>query len=564
MNTPDPTADFSYLLDMGPPQGSGRAARLDAGRILSRVLQLRWLLIGVFCLAMLTGIYLAATLPRTYRSESTILVEPQSVPDKYVHSTVPIEIDARIASLAQQILSVSNLMDLIERFKLFADGPERNLFIEEKVEKMRRRLHVKIADEEFTKNRRGGSRASAFMISYEDPDPRKAYQVVNAIATFVIDQNLKMRQTVATGTSEFLSAELNRMRARLEEVEKALEEYRRVNMGELPEQLPSNLAVLDRLEQQLRQVHQNLRDEKNRLLIVETQLKFAQQMPPSSASGVPAPPETGPAGLEALRQQLAALLAKYTESHPDVVALKKKIEALEKEMAEGGAPPQPPPAAAPPVAPGGRPPLAAELLGQQQAILRNIKALEGEALKIQEQIEYYQKRVENTPKREQELLLLKRDYDNIKATYSSVLNRKLEADIALNMEKTQKGEQFRILDPPRMAEKPISPDLRMIFLACLVAGLGGGAGVVFLFEFFDRSVRKPEALQMRFSLPVLLVMPEVEHLQPRRRRVLVWLNHALSAAGALACLALLAGLAAVTLLDASAVERVKELLKSAV
>lgn len=559
MNTSDPTADFSYLLDMGPTQSSGRTGRLDVGRVLNRVLQLRWLLIGVFCLAMLTGIYLAATLPRTYRSESTILVEPQSVPDKYVHTTVPIEIDARIASLAQQILSVSNLMDLIERFKLFADGPERDLFIEEKVEKMRSRLRVRIADEEFIKNRRGGSRASAFTISYEDSDPRKAYQVVNAMATFVIDQNLKMRQTHATGTSEFLSAELNRMRARLEEVEKALEEYRRVNMGELPEQLPSNLAILERLEQQLRQVHQNLRDEKNRLLIVETQLKFAQQMSPSPASAALPPAETGPAGLEALRQQLAALLAKYTESHPDVVALKKKIEALEKEMAEGGAP-----ATAPPVAPGGRPLLTAELLGQQQAILRNIKALEGETLKIQEQIEYYQKRVENTPKREQELLLLKRDYDNIKATYSSVLNRKLEADIALNMEKTQKGEQFRILDPPRMAEKPISPNLRMIFLACLVAGLGMGAGVVFLFEFFDRSVRKPEALQMRFSLPVLMVMPDMEHLQPRRRRVLAGLNHALSAAGALACLALLAGLAAVTLLDVSAAERIKEMLKSIV
>lgn len=555
MNTPDPVADLSYLLDMGGPPPSGRAGRIDVGYILNLALRFRWVLIGSFFLAMLAGIYLAVTLPRIYRSESTILVEPQSVPDKYVHSTVPIEIDARIASLAQQILSTSNLMELIERFKLFAEGPDRDLFIEEKVEKMRSRLRVKIADEEFGRSRRGGSRASAFTISYEDSDPRKVYQVVNAMATFVIDQNLKMRQTHAFGTSEFLSVELNRMRERLEEVEKTLEEYRRVNMGELPEQLPSNLAILERLEQQLRQAHQSLRDEKNRLLIVETQLKFAQQMAPSPAAGAPASAEPGPVTLEAMRQQLAALLVAYTESHPDVVTLKKKIEALEKELAEGASPTPPPP-----IAPGGRPLLAAELLGQQQAIQRNIKALEGEIQKIQEQIDHYQKRVENTPKREQELLLLKRDYDNIKSTYSSVLNRKLEADIALNLERTHKGEQFRILDPPRIAEKPISPNLRLIFLACLAAGLGMGAGIVFLFEFFDRSVRKPEALQTRFSLPVLMVMPDMDHLQPRRR-VLAWLNNGLSVAGVLACLVLLAGLAAVTLLDVSAAERIQGLLK---
>jgi uncharacterized protein involved in exopolysaccharide biosynthesis len=347
------------------------------------------------------------------------------------------------------------------------------------------------------------------------------------------------------------------MRSRLEEVEKALEEYRRVYMGELPEQLASNLTILERLQQQLGQSHQSLRDEKNRLLIVESQLKFAQQAAaPAPAAVLPPSPDGGPKTLDGLRQQLAEFQTKYTENHPDVVALTKKIEALEKEQAEAAAAPaaQTAKAAAPKAAPAGaggagRPFMEAELVGQQQAIVRNIQAVEAEIVKIQAQIEHYQKRVENTPKREQELLLLKRDYDNIKTTYSSVLNRKLEADIALNMEKTQKGEQFRILDPPRMAEKPISPNLRMILMACVAAGLGIGAGIIFLFEFFDNSVRKPEALQARLALPVLMVMPAMVHMQTRRSRVLGWLNNGLSIVGALACLALLGGLAAVTVLE---------------
>jgi hypothetical protein len=201
-----------------------------------------------------------------------------------------------------------------------------------------------------------------------------------------------------------------------------------------------------------------------------------------------------------------------------------------------------------------------ELLGQQQAILRNIQAIEAEIVKIQAQIEHYQRRVENTPKREQELLLLKRDYDNIKSTYSSVLNRKLEADIALNMEKTQKGEQFRILDPPRMAEKPISPNLRLILMACIAAGLGLGGGIVFLCEFFDNAVRKPETLQARLSLPVLMVMPALDHMRTRRSRILGWLNNGLSAAGVLASLGLLAGLAAVTVFNLSPTDVIRGIL----
>jgi uncharacterized protein involved in exopolysaccharide biosynthesis len=332
-------------------------------------------------------------------------------------------------------------------------------------------------------------------------------------------------------------------------------------MGGLPEQLPSNLTILERLQQQLGQSHQSLRDEKSRLLTLENQLKFVQQTSSPAAVPVPPSPDGGLKSLESMRQQLADYQTKYTENHPDVVALKKKIEALEKETAEGGNAPAPSAINSSLPSRGVRSNMEAELHGQQQAIVRNIQAIELEIAKTQAQIEHYQKRVEDTPKREQEMLSLKRDYDNIKSTYNSVLARKLESDIALNMEKKQKGEQFQILDPPRAEERPASPNLKLLFLAFVVVGLGIGGGIIFLFEYFDDSVRKPEALQSRLALPVLMVMPAMAHMQTRRSRVLGWLNNGLSGAGALACLALLAGLAAVTVLEpVQATEAIKGML----
>jgi hypothetical protein len=293
------------------------------------------------------------------------------------------------------------------------------------------------------------------------------------------------------------------------------------------------------------------------MLIVESQVRFGQQAP-SSAPGALLPAPAGePKTLETLRQQLMEYESKYTGNHPDVVVLKKKIEAIEKELAEGGKAPAPQTVKAAPPAAGARAFMEADLRGLQQGILRNIQAIEAEIVSLQAQIQQYQKRVEDTPKREQEMLLLKRDYENIKTTYNSVLARKLESDIALNMEKKQKGEQFRILDPPRAAEKPVSPNLKILFMACVVAGLGIGGGIIFLCEFFDNSVRKPEALQARLSLPVLMVMPAMEHMQTRRGRVLGWLNNGLGAAGALACLGLLACLAAVTIFNLSPSEVIR-------
>jgi capsular polysaccharide biosynthesis protein len=121
----------------------------------------------------------------------------------------------------------------------------------------------------------------------------------------------------------------------------------------------------------------------------------------------------------------------------------------------------------------------------------------------------YKRRVENTPKREQELMSLQRDYTNIQESYSSLLNRRLEAEISVNMERKQKGEQFRILDPARLPEKPVEPDMQKLLLLFIGAGMGIGGGIVFLLEYFDKSFRRPEDIERVLDLPILSTVPPV-------------------------------------------------------
>jgi capsular polysaccharide biosynthesis protein len=134
------------------------------------------------------------------------------------------------------------------------------------------------------------------------------------------------------------------------------------------------------------------------------------------------------------------------------------------------------------------------------------------------QIRDYQKRVEDTPRKEQELLLVERDYNNIKKTHNELLSRKLEAEISLNMEKKQKGEQFQIIDPAALPGKPISPNMKILFLLTLAAGPNIGLGLIFLMEYFNTSFRNPEDLESYLDLSVLATLPIVYHEKDKRKQ----------------------------------------------
>jgi hypothetical protein len=121
----------------------------------------------------------------------------------------------------------------------------------------------------------------------------------------------------------------------------------------------------------------------------------------------------------------------------------------------------------------------------------------------------YQKRVEDTPKREQDLLGLQRDYGNIKEIYNSLLDRKLEAELAVNMEKKQKGEQFRMLDIARLPEKPITPNVLKLLVFSLAGGLGVSGAVIFLLEFFSNVVRRDEEIEKELGLSILASIPQL-------------------------------------------------------
>ncbi|GAB6094594.1 GNVR domain-containing protein [Desulfatiferula olefinivorans] len=479
--------------------------KIKPEQIIEIILKRHWLLIIPFCISMIVGIFLVITLPRVYESKTVILVQPQKVPSNIVRDIVESDINARISTLSQRILSRTNLENIIKEFDLYS-GPEyEKMFLEEKVKSLEKRIVVNVT-------RGGGRNADSFSITFRGEDPEKVMRVTSSLANSFIDENLKIRESQAIGTNTFLEDELESMRRRLIETEQNLKDYREKNMGGLPEQLDSNLRILGSLNDQLTAVQAEIRDAKLRLTSIEdTELEGGGPTIGADGSG-----SQSPASLNQLREQLETYRSRYTDRHPDVVRLKKMIGELEAQLQtvdEGND-------IASGTSSGAMPRFSVAYLRQRRAINADLDRLEGEKQNLLAQIAVYKKRVEDTPKREQELQSLQRDYNNINQTYNSLLGRQLEAQIAVNMEKKQKGEQFRVLDPARVGQTPVSPNMKKLFVFVMAAGLGLGGGLVFLLEFLDTSFKEPEEIEAFIDLPVLATIPTVlNEVETRRQKM---------------------------------------------
>ena len=455
-----------------------------------------WWIIIPFLLAILIGLGYYLKLPKVYRASTLILVQPQKVPQEYVREIVSVDIEDRLRTITQQVTSRTNLEKIIAELNLYGKqgGP---IFMEDKVEGLRKRITVDVSG--------GGRRgANAFQISFIGLYPKQVADVTNALTSYFIAENLKLREDQATGTAEFLTEELETIRQRLMEKEAELKRYRESFMGGLPEQLDTNLRILERLQDQLVTNQENLREAQNRRLLVQQQLADARQTresitpPPTPPARPGEEPQESP---DQLKAHLASLEARYTQRHPDVIRLKKKIADLEAKQESVPEETE--------VIPENTAFLEAErnMVNQLREIDLQIQNLKAEAIQLNAQIKRYEALVENTPKREQELLSLNRDYDNIRATYNSLLNRKLEAELAVSMERKQKGEQFRILDPAKVPMKPFKPDMRRIFLMSVFLGLAVGCGLAYIREIMDTSFRRPEEIEDFLHVPVIASLP---------------------------------------------------------
>ena len=463
----------------------------------------KWLAILTFMGPFAVTVSLAIALPYLYRSTATLLVERPEVSETFVKSSVTSELETRLHTISQEILSRSQLQELITRFDLYPEFRKR-VSPEEVVERMRRdiRIEFKGGDPQLM---RGPT--IAFILSYRGRDPETVAKVTNTLASLFVEENIKRRERQAAGTAEFLRVQLEEMKGKLDQEERRLSEFKESHIGELPEQMEANLATLQRLNTEMRLNKENQMRALDRMERMRLTRQLVEARVSASDGDAPVPggdAEALAARLSRLNQELMELRTRFSEKYPDVIRVKTEIAALEGQLAEtkidGRAPTNTASSANPS-------PLRLRKVRSEAE--DELNALKEEEKTLRQSVAKYQRRVDLAPHREQEYQELSRDYKTMKELYNALLQRYQEAQVAESMEHGQKGDQFRLLDQAIPSTRPAAPSrLRLIFIGLILSiGLAGGA--VKLIEHRDTSFHMLKELQAFTKVPVLARIPRI-------------------------------------------------------
>ena len=472
----------------------------------------KWLALIAFSAGFAGITSLAMSLPDIYRASATVMVERQQVSETFVRPTVTSELETRIQTIHRQVMSRARLTDLITRLGLYPEL-RGHVPMDAIVERMRHDVGFSVSGVDQSSGR---TSTIAFTISYTGRDPVTAAEVANLLTGFHVDENTKSREQQAVRTADFLRSQLEEIKRSLDSDEKRIGEYKRQHNGELAEQVETNLAALERFNNQLR-----LNGE-YQIRAMERKERLEREATAAAATHHAAPtPINSPASeLAKLKDQLADLRRKYSDQYPDVIHLRQEIAALEPVVqADTEA----------------RAAVAAESTQEasstraSEQALREVESqlasLKSEEALLRQVISTYEQRVENAPKRQEDVQQLTRDSEASKERYETLLKRYEEARLTENLEQGQNIERFRVLDPAIPSARPTAPNRLWLLGMGLAASLALALVAMVGAEKLDATFHNVEDLRTFARVPAIAVIrriPTPSDARSRRvRRVLV-------------------------------------------
>jgi polysaccharide chain length determinant protein (PEP-CTERM system associated) len=485
----------------------------------------KWLVIVPLVLSTVGTFIYSQTLPNIYRSQATVLIIPQQVPEKFIRPTVEESIAARIDLMRQQILSRARLERLIEEFDLYREE-RKTMLLDQVVEQMKRDINVTV--------QRVGRRQDPnhFVVSYDSKNPATAVQVAERLAFLFVREHIEGRTIQTDSTTQFLQRQADEKLRELQQHDGRIEAFKRANSGRLPGEVETNLQLMFNARQTIQNLNDAIRAGRERQIEVERLISQEMAVVP-----LPAPPKALPADAQGplpAAQQLAAaraaldqLLLRLKEDHPDVRIAKARVSDLEKKAeAEALQQPVSVAAGAAPVTPeeAERQKRIARLRTELDTLDKDLRTRQLALDRAEATLSDQERRVQAAPGLQSEYTDLMRGREAIQMTYDGLVKKLQDAKLASSLEQQQVSQQLRIVDPARRPDQPRSPDrVRMNMMGAL-AGLGFGLLVAGILEYRDTSLRTDEDVLVALSLPVLALVPTMKtpkKVAPRRWRGLL-------------------------------------------
>jgi len=447
------------------------------------------------------SVMVAMAIPPVYQSSGTILVESQQISPDLVAANNNTFADERIEVIRQRVMTREHLEGIIDKYNLFS-SESRRLSTTEKIDEMRNAITVSLVSAA-VKGR--GEVTIAFRLAFEHKQPEVATEVAKELVRLFLDENIKQRTERASETTEFLTQEADKLRVELEVLENRLADFKQAHSNALPEHQELRMNMLSRAETELKEVDRDYKAAREELRFNELEVSAASAGVSSKpgASGAAADQQQD---LPSLKAEYNRLLSLYTEAHPDVRAVKRKIAALES--AKGGSN-------------GAVTSVSMDVAKAQARVAASearINSLADQKREILAKINAYEAQILETPQVERGLVTLMRDHDNARKKYEEIRTKEMGAKISESLEQENKAERFVLLEAPLMPEKPVRPNRKkVVAMGFVLAPVGTGA-LVMLLEMLNQRVRGVEALTSVLGKRVLGTIPYIHTKAELARR----------------------------------------------
>jgi len=464
-----------------------------------------WLILIPALVAPGIGFGVSYLFPPKYTSTSTVLVEEPKVPGNLVQPIITEDALRRITGLEQEVLSRNRLQTVVERLGL-AKAAEEADGIMGAIRGGVDITPVPLTTSATTTSKRpsGSSQTNVpgFNVSLTYSNPRVAQQLCNQITSMLIEENLKSREQVAQGTTDFLNRQVEEAKHSLDEQDGKLAAFKRQYGGQLPEDADSNLKILMGLNSQLdastQAINRAQQDKAYAGSLLETQLAAWK------ASASTTSPQSLQQQLASLQALLMQLQARYTDDYPDVIKTKADIAEVQKRLSEvNSAKPDVSDAKVSLAEPADIRQLRVQIHQYEEAIQQGT----ANQKRLQDQIKLYEGRVALSPAIEEEYKKLTRDYDSAQKFYGDLLTKTSQSEMSTQMEQQQQGEQFNLLNPADLPTNPSFPNRLLFAGGGLGAGLALGLGLTIWLEFKDKSIRNELDVEAVMELPTLVSLP---------------------------------------------------------
>ena len=523
------------------------------------------------------AVAIALIWPPTYQSTATILIEEPDVPRDLVKSTVSTYADQRLQVIEQRVMTNQNLSDIIDRFGLF-QGALATTPRSELIDSLRTKIDLEVLSADFVSSKQRSNdqpqATIAFTVSYSNQDPRVAQQVASRLTDLYLAENVQTRTEKAAGTTEFLVQQSARLLQDVQDAEKKLTEFKTKNSGTLPEQVDTNMRILESLQGQLLQNRSQMEQLTQRRAFLQSQLGTISPYMPMTAGGMPATPQ---AQLMALQLQYLDLSAKYGPKHPTVVHLAKQIDALKAEVGTSDAPVSTQaqvsqlqaqlqealqrygekhptvqklrkqledlqaevakaPGASMISAPQGPPdnPMYIQVQNQLGESGAQLQGLQMEIADLQARSDLMQQRVLQTQAMSGEYNSLRQQYEASVNRYQTFKDKEADAQVAQSMEQQSKSETFSVIEAPEFPDLPVKPNRKVLLLAGVVLSSLMAAAAMLALEMMDSKVYEPRGLQLVFGEVPLATVP---YITTPRERTARWVRRTVIVLAAIAAVA---------------------------